>query len=298
MIATTDRRGFTLIELLVVIAIIATLIGLLLPAVQKVRAAASRSKCQNQLKQLSLALHMSHDQNQILPAGHRSFSKSEKQPFTGWPLSTLPFIEQNNLAIIADSAFAIQQIPFLSPPHIPLATVVNTMICPDDDRITTPQLSPQEGIIVAFTSYLGNSGVTGKDRRGVLYPDSRQRLNDISDGTSNTLLLGERPPSYDLRYGWWYAGLGTDGAGLMEMHIGTNVVPVNSLSSNCGNSPLPFRKGTFSDPCSRFHYWSPHLGGAHFAFCDGSVRFLSYSANDILPALATRAGGEVVTIPD
>lgn len=129
----------------------------------------------------------------------------------------------------------------------------------------------------------------------MLFQDSAVRFGDVSDGLSNTLLLGERPPSADLQLGWWYAGTGQLNTGSGEMILGVrdhNLLPVMS-GSPCGPGAWPFQgAGGFSDPCGTFHFWSPHGGGANFAGCDGSVRFVQYSANDLLPALASRAGGE------
>src|SRR5207244_2377296 len=96
--------------------------------------------------------------------------------------------------------------PFLNPPHVGLGTVIPVLICPSDDRIDQPQIS--RGFLVACSSFLGNSGVDLRTRDGVLYRDSSVRLADIADGVSFTLLAGERPPSPDLYYGWWYAGAG------------------------------------------------------------------------------------------
>ena len=135
---------------------------------------------------------------------------------------------------------------------------------------------------------------------GMLYRNSRTRIADATDGASNTLLLGERPPSADYQFGWWYAGGGQPRLGTADMTLSVrepNLQPITA-GSLCGPGRYPFMpaKG-FDDQCGMFHFWSPHPGGANFAFADGSVRFLHYSADPIMPALATRAGGESVDVP-
>src|SRR5262249_19229050 len=129
--------------------------------------------------------------------------------------------------------------------------------------------------------------------------DSKVRSGEITDGLSNTLMASERPPSTDLRYGYWYAGAGQGVSGSGDMLLG--VAEINVLrrgnSSTCPRGPYAFSPGDLRNQCDMFHFWSLHSGGAHFLFADGSVKFLSYSAAPILPALASRAGGETVDIP-
>jgi prepilin-type N-terminal cleavage/methylation domain-containing protein/prepilin-type processing-associated H-X9-DG protein len=298
----TSRRAFTLIELLVVIAIVAVLTGLLLPAVQKVRAAAARADCQNRLKQLALALHQFHDARRALPPGHRSATHPDRMPFSGWAVSVLPYLEQPTLAAEAEAAYRADQNPLGTTPHPHLRTVVPALGCPADPRVRTAQTSLRTNTVAAFTSYLG---VAGRDadasRDGVLFQNSAVRLAEVTDGTSNTLLLGERPPSHDFQFGWWYAGAGQRGTGSADLVLGVrepNRQPVVS-GSECGPGNYPFRAaGGFDDPCGMFHFWSPHPGGANFALADGAVRFLAYAADPVLPALATRAGGDPVPFPD
>ena len=295
------KPGFTLIELLVVIAIIAILIGLLLAAVQRVREAAARTQCQNNLKQLGLALHGHHDAFHVLPKGRRQGTTQNPDPRagTGWLLALLPHVEQDALAKASDAAFRANPSPYLNPPHTPLSTVVKTFLCPMDGRIVQPQFSPQDNATVAFTSYLGVSGVTTAAGDGVLFADSAVRFGDITDGLSNTLMIGERPPSTDLRYGWWYAGFGQDGRGSADFLLGVrepNLLPVGGAFP-CGPGQWTFQASRFDDPCGLLHFWSPHPGGANFVLADGSVKFVRYSANTTLPALATRAGGEVADVP-
>ncbi|HEY8502988.1 MAG TPA: DUF1559 domain-containing protein, partial [Gemmataceae bacterium] len=291
--------GFTLVELLVVIAIIATLMGLLLPAVQKVRDAAARMKCGNNLKQLALALHQYHDAHRGLPPGHRSLLNPDGMRYSGWVLSVLPYVEQAALYEQGRAAYRADPFPFGNSPHPGLSAPVPLLACPSDSRAPGPQTSQRTQELVAFTCYLGVSGTDYSTRDGVLFQDSRVRLGDVTDGTSNTLMLGERPPSADLQFGWWYAGVGQAGTGSADLILGVrgqNLQPITS-GSPCGPGAYPFRPGRFDDPCSMFHFWSPHSGGAHFALADGSVRFLAYSADPLMPALATRAGGEVVEVP-
>ncbi len=296
----TARRGFTLIELLVVIAIIAILVGLLLSAVQKVRSAAARVQCQNTAKQLGLALHNYHDTRHTLPPGHRSPGHAERMHYTGWCISVLPYLEQTAIANQAEAAFRANPNPFTSVLHPHLQTVVPAFLCHADSRVFTAQTSLRTNNTIAFTSFLGVAGLDATHTRdGTLYQNSATRFGDITDGTTNTLLLGERPPSADLQFGWWYAGVGQQLTGSADLVLGVREqnLQVIVAGSACGPGRYPFRAARgFDDPCGMFHFWSPHSGGANFVFCDGSVRFLTYSANDILPALASRAGGEVVSI--
>ena len=296
------HRGFTLIELLVVIAIIGILIGLTLSAVQNVREAAAKLDCQNRMKQLALALHNYHDNRGALPPGHRSLTHPDRLAFTGWPLSILPELEQSGLESVARNAFRTEPIPFVDPPHTPFSTIVPAFICPSDSRTRSTQIDPVLMKPVALLSYLGVAGTNSTSKDGLLYQDSRHRLLDATDGTSNTLMLGERPPSHHFRFGWWYAGMGQGrrNTGSADLVMGVrepNLVESFLSGSPCGPGNYPFMAASgFDDPCGMFHFWSPHTGGANFAFADGSVRFLRYAANAIMPALATRAGGEVVAV--
>jgi len=295
------RTAFTLLELLVVLAIIGLLAGLLLSAVQKVRSAGTRVDCQNRLRQAALGMQNYASVRGTLPPGHCSVTNPLRRPFTGWPLALLPHLEQSPLFESAGTNFVTDPFAFHVPPHTGLATVVKAYLCPSDDRVRQPQADPFTGNLVAFTSYLGVSGANGADGAGVLFQDSKVPLSAISDGTSNTLLLGERPPSRDFRFGWWYAGAGQDMKGTLDMVLGVREVSLLSIppGSPCTRNPYHFVPATgFDDPCGKYHYWSPHSGGANFAFCDGSVRFTRYEADALLPALATRGGGEVVPPPD
>ena len=293
------RRAMTLVELLVVFAVIALLVGMLLPAVQNVRGAAARSKCQNNLRQLGIALHQSHDANNALPPGHRSLLNPERLPFSGWTLVILPYVEQPSLYDQARAAYAATNFPFANPPHTGLSTVVVIFNCPSDSRVASPQISQRTRRLVAFTSYLGVSGRDYSTRDGVLYQDSYLNLLAITDGTSNTLMLGERPPSTDFQFGWWYAGVGQRLTGSADLILGVREENLQLVTvGSCAPGRYPFRAGRFDNQCDMFHFWSPHTGGANFALADGSVRFISYSANPIMPALASRAGGEAVAVPD
>lgn len=295
--------AFTLIEVLVVIGIIAILIGLLLPAVQKVREAAARMSCQNNLKQLGLALHMAHDAEGGFPPGLRT-TPGEPYPKLSWMGRLLPHIDQGPLWEQTAADFRRVPDPFMGvPPHTARAVVLPVVGCPSDWRVRTAWELDFFGrpIRMALTSYLGSLGTNDRRRDGVLYLNSRVRIEHIPDGTSNTLLVGERPPSPELIYGWWYSGAGVGGTGAFDVVLGTRELsPSNPYPqyAHCGPGPFAFRPGRIDDFCSIFQFWSLHPGGANFLFCDGSVRLLRYDADSILPALATRAGGEVVTIPD
>ena len=298
---TTGRRrgAFTTPELIVVIAIVAVLIGLLLPAVQLARGAANRVDCADRLRQLALALHHHHDALGRLPPGHRSPAQADRMPFSGWTLSALPYVEETALYQTAGAAYRQDANPFHNPPHVAMAAVVRAFTCPSDPRVASTQVFEPSGRTVALTSYLGVSGRDTPTRDGVLFQDSRTVWADVPDGLSQTLLLGERPPSPDFRFGWWYAGLGENGGGACELILGVrepNTLPVGE-GSTCGPGAYRFRPASLTDPCGVFHFWSPHPGGANFALCDGSVRFVRYDADPVLPALASRGGGDAAELP-
>ncbi|VTR91072.1 Uncharacterized protein OS=Planctomyces limnophilus (strain ATCC 43296 / DSM 3776 / IFAM 1008 / 290) GN=Plim_3197 PE=4 SV=1: N_methyl_2: SBP_bac_10 [Gemmata massiliana] len=295
MLQTTYRRsGFTLIELLVVIAIIAVLIGLLLPAVQKVRDAAARVRCTNNLKQISLASLNYEATTRALPPGHAP--KSSPLTTLSWLTHLLPHIEQDSVWQQTLSDCASMPITQLAPPHAGLRTPVRAYMCPADSR-TTEAHRTRFGLLVALTDYLGVAGAGTDPTNGVLYVGSKVRINDIRDGASNTLLVGERPPSPDYFFGWWYSPSASPVAGQAVLGVGSNKDFHELSTMGCPDGPYPFQRGKVDDICDAHHFWSFHPGGANFAFCDGSVRFTPYSADRMLPALATRSQGEIAELP-
>jgi prepilin-type N-terminal cleavage/methylation domain-containing protein/prepilin-type processing-associated H-X9-DG protein len=321
--STHSPQAFTLIELLVVIAIIGVLIALLLPAVQKVRDAANRTVCTNNLKQIGLALMMVHDTDgKLPPAFHQTFPHSgipyvaDLHEGMTWMGHLLPYIEQTALAQKVEAAFASQGSAGRNAQGAPHRKIYGTVIpifrCPSDTRqyVTFHQLLLGP---VALTGYLGVNGTNLRANDGVLYWNSAVRLADITDGLSTTLLAGERPPNYNLDFGWWYNGTGQwdnsynptqrhySGScavtlGLAEINIKGNGGSSPALL-RCQDGPYTFAPGSIDNPCDQFHFWSLHAGGSNFLLCDGSVHFFAHDAAPVLTAMATRAGGEPVEVP-
>jgi prepilin-type N-terminal cleavage/methylation domain-containing protein/prepilin-type processing-associated H-X9-DG protein len=262
--------GFTLVELLVVIAIIGILVALLLPAVLKVREAARRASCGSKLRQLAIALHHYHDSRGQFPGG---------DPVGGfsWIRSVLPFLEQ----IDGNDK----------------GRVLDVTVCASDPRSGIFLSHNLEGL----TSYLAVSGLDTDDGLGIIGWQTRTRFADITDGPSKTVLLGERPPSATLSYGTW-------GGLTYDTYLGAaNMKKLSSYSGGgpkgnykCADQgPFYFQQGDINDNCDASHFWSVHPGGGNFAFADGSIRFLSYAVGPtVLPKLATKAGGEVVSDSD
>jgi prepilin-type N-terminal cleavage/methylation domain-containing protein/prepilin-type processing-associated H-X9-DG protein len=304
MIFRSKRGAFTLIELLVVIAIIAILISLLLPAVQKVRGAAGRVQCTASLKQIGIALHNYHDCFARFPPGLEN-SWTSAHPYLSWMGRILPYMEQVPLAQTINPEYARSLNPwgdFTQPdfggvqPHVGLATVMDLYKCPIDTRDLIATSVPTgfgTMLTVAFTSYQGVSGTASGANDGILYNFSNVRLLDIQDGASNTLMVGERPPSADLIYGWWYAGAGYDAMGTGDVVLGSSETGY-AQRFGCPPDNIGLVPGQISNECDQVHFWSLHDGGSNFLLADGSVRFISYDSNSVLPALCTRSGGEIV----
>jgi prepilin-type N-terminal cleavage/methylation domain-containing protein len=292
-----SRRAFSLVEILVVIAITGILLALMLPAVQKVRSAAARTSCANNLRQIALALHQYHDVRQAFPPGVtrlRSGWTADRFDQLGWRPRIMPFLDQQSYWDQTVHDYQQNPIPTWTPYHGMTGRVVPVFGCPMDDRVFQAQRYRPYEFEIALSSYLGVNGTDFGKRDGVFYENSRTRLIDIRDGASQTLLVGERPPSNDFRYGWLYFGTGQR-AGACDHTLGVREIALPL--SGCPPGPYHFRDDQLGVPCGFMHYWSLHAGGTHFAFCDASVHFLSYSADPILPALATRSGGEVFDLP-
>ena len=298
------RRGFTLIELLVVIAIIAILIALLLPAVQQAREAARRSTCKNNLKQIGLALHNYHDTHGVFPPGWIG-ADAAGRPWVdggngfGWAAMTLPFMEQSPLY----NQFQFSK-PILDTTGTPnnmalLATLLPSYQCPSDPKPDTWQIEPEGGgtplATLATTNYVGLFGVrqpNGEDLDecegkppgfqcrgdGLLFHNSKIGLRDVTDGTSQTIMVGERAsrviPANEPFYSTW--------SGVVP---GGEEATARILGAADHTPNLGIHAEDFS---------SPHTGGAQFILADGHVTFISENIDiGVFESLGTRAGGEV-----
>lgn len=293
------RKAFTLVELLVVIAIIMLLMALILPAIQKVRAAADKLVCSNNLKQIGISLHAFHSDHNRLPAGRTSQKPGETTPNMTWLTRILPYIEQDILWSQTLTAYGNSSNPFLAPPHSGFQKVIKLFSCPSDERVQSSQ-STDKGYIVGLTSYLGVLGKDYTTNDGVLIRDGKIKLTDIYDGTSNTIMVGERPPSPDFWYGWWYAGVGQKGTGSLDMLLGA--AERNAQEGKVaiyGLGPYKYKRGDVKRYQDVFHFWSLHPNGSLFLAADASVHFITYEIElGLLDMLATRNGGEAISLPD
>ncbi len=307
------RRGFTLIELLVVIAIIAILIGLLVPAVQKVRDAAARIQCGNNLKQIGLALHNYHGNYESFPTSVRP-SGVTTLPRVSWTINTLPFIEQDNLRRNYDTTSNWD-----SATNLPLTSLpVKIFQCPAAPNSSRKDGDPQTNNwnLVAVTDYAASTGVaayatnvnaTGAVEPGILQKNTTVKIADVVDGLSNTFLVIEsagRPQIYRNRVAFGSVpAQKTNGGGwarpASDLTFQTSTPDGSSYPGtcavNCTNgfdyptyNMSPFGTEGTSEP------YSFHTGVINVLMGDGSVRTVSSGISvTTFAALVTRAGGEV-----
>jgi prepilin-type N-terminal cleavage/methylation domain-containing protein/prepilin-type processing-associated H-X9-DG protein len=295
------RPAFTLIELLLVLAILGTLLAISLSGIHKVRDAANRTACANNLKQLGLACHSYHDAAQVFPPGYKASPGVDPlavQPGWGWAAHLLPYLEQTALR---------QQIDMCRPVEDPAnaaarLTTVPAFRCLADSgqsqAFTIVSATGQAITQAAPSSYAASCGAAELDSipgpmEGVFYRNSRIGIADIIDGTSTTCLIGDRASSWSL--GPW-AGvvqsavlLGGPRNPARQNPDATEPAPYLCLAQTREINDWTDRDGALDD----FH--SEHPGGINMLFADGAVLFLQQSMDPIIfAALGTRAGGEVV----
>ena len=311
------RVGFTLIELLVVIAIIAILIGLLLPAVQKVREAASRMKCTNNLKQQALACHGFNDARSKLPPGN-AYWGSGNDYGTNWAIEILPYMEQASLYTKYDQTKMNQDAT-----NNPVTqTSLSPYNCPSDvntNQLTHPESGNGSGVDYRTSSYRAVGGMTNKTGDGNAFWDinapsiattfrgamhltnaaslSQETLSQIGDGTSNTLLVGEWCTRTHISRSsfWGYSYTSYSVSTISGITAGAPYL-ANDYDK-CSAATASGGLGGDLNNCKRA-FGSFHTGVINFALCDGSVRSISTSTDPVvLGAMATINGSEVFTAP-
>lgn len=310
-------RAFTLIELLVVIAIIAVLIALLLPAVQQARESARRVQCKSQLKQIALSIHNYESSHACLPPGQIRLGFASQPRVRGWSMfvQLLPYFDQGALYNQWDFAN-----PLNNEANGNTAIILPVLLCPSATLSQNPFTKPS-GVRYALTSYGGNGGTQSHPPAStsgdglfagsgppITTPPTVQhglvRIRDVIDGTSNTLMLGERnhvDSAYDAVFasgasnqpmgGWGFWAPSGGQLGLTDVTL-SSFAPINykipSGTVSVNNTPEETWR-----LCS---FGSQHTGGAQFALADGSVRFVSQNLDsNVLRGLSTRGGGEVVS---
>lgn len=320
------RLGFTLIELLVVIAILAILIGLLLPAVQKVREAANRSSCISQMKQLALGVHNYHETKDAFPPGVAYPGPGNRN--TCLFLEVMPFIEQGTVQ--ANWNYS-NPAPNFGGVGTPAATAIRNLVCPSaalnenpvslgSTKLGATTYGANGGTISFPSSRATNDGIFGYS---TLTNRNQTRILDITDGASNTILFGERllgdgaldsyqiapfdtPPNPPLAtassfIGWAVVPGPNAGAGMLC----AGSVPLNYTHGSVYVPPPPWPPPTTPEPPIPWAtfgpqvwdrlsaYGSRHDGGINFALADGSVRFIRVSTQTmVIQGMSTRAGGE------
>ncbi|HWY85177.1 MAG TPA: DUF1559 domain-containing protein [Gemmataceae bacterium] len=298
MNGTTKRPGFTLIELLVVIAIIAILIALLVPAVQKVRELGNIAQCKNQLGQIGLAFHNHHDTFGVQPSGGTDWQQNNNRAMVrgvpadynsqiwGWAYQILPYIEQNDLWKDPDD-------------HVVTATPVALYICPS---FRGPIIRPYsgDGSMRAMMDYTANAGTSWGSWDGAIVPSKTgfsavqglvRKLTDITDGTSNTLLIGEKYVDADGAYNPLYIrdggayGVCNDDQGYVDgwdndsicTAEGSNINAVPTEDGTNVELPKQMDRKQNLDACG-LNFGSIH-SSLMCVFCDGSVHALYYDIN-------------------
>lgn len=295
-IRTTRKLGlgFTLIELLVVIAIISILIGMTLPAVQTARESSRRIDCANKARQLALALHS-------YESSFKRFPNTTKG-YLHWQCLAIPFLEQIPVKDSIDAQIAQGIHVFFIPERSVTLPILQCSSNPEQGKVILPDVAYP----FAYTDYCGVAGIEFTDGQGVFSAQLAQHVarkglgfatHEIPDGLSSTLMFGERPPNdVGQGIGAWVGSQMWHSATIGMFETAASLAMVEDIVHCPPDKYLGYGPGERGDRCDWTHHWSFHPGGANFARADASVQFVPYTASrEILSALATRAGGEVVT---